>query len=49
MRMEYVVVSIILALVVLLTLIIFGGNIIPIFKQGIKSLGQLVGIKVESI
>ena len=46
MRIEYVVISIVIVLVVLVALIMFSGNTIPILKEGLKSIANLVGIKV---
>jgi len=47
MRMEYVVVSLVIVLVVLVVLIMFSGNIVPMFKDGISNLAKLIGLKVE--
>ncbi|MBI2076021.1 MAG: hypothetical protein HYT72_02100 [Candidatus Aenigmarchaeota archaeon] len=46
MRMEYILVGLIIALVVLLALLVLSGGIVPGFKEGLKSLANFVGIKV---
>lgn len=45
MRMEQIVVSLVIALVVLVALLAFGGGILPAFQNGLKSLADFIGIK----
>lgn len=48
MRIEYIIVSLVIALVVLLAVLLFGGNIIPAFKEGLKNLAASVGVNSGS-
>ncbi|MFH0949314.1 MAG: hypothetical protein V1802_02395 [Candidatus Aenigmatarchaeota archaeon] len=43
MRMEYIVISFILMLVVLVALVSFGKNIVPMFSQAMKGFIDMIG------
>ncbi len=45
MKIEHIIVSIVIMLVVLVALMLFGGQIIPMFTSGISSIIDILKIK----
>lgn len=45
MRTEHIVVALVIALVVLIALLMFSGEILPAFQSGLKSLTDFAGVK----